>query len=412
MKESKNHHYNPRSILRRFTNSKGSIHILNKETNKTFTNSIENTGSENYFNTIRVDEESINFENIFDELDGKLAAITTKIVENHSLKKLSNDELSDLALIVATQLIRTKIVRTEAQDLTRKINKFSKQTAELLNANADLKPELNDEQIKIITIAYLTQIQEIQNSLLSKDIVLSDCSKCQIKFITSDNPVVLGTSLDYGQVGINEKGVEIFYPISPNFCISYYCSSIRNGFELVKGQNEFIDNLLAIIETRGNCIYNEKNVNQLNHMQLINSSQFVYSASDEFYHEQNFLIENPSFGKINSRRGELTNEQPIIESLPIGEFLVIHTISKSFKISIYDVENKIDFEFTTGEVGKFHLFTKDDKIKRIIYYKDKQQKAMMNEVKLLKIVNNRIAIGLENKSLAEAIQSIKNKKKD
>lgn len=409
MKESKNHHYNPRSILRRFTNSDDSVVILNKNTNKIFTNSIDNTGSENYFNTIRTGESKLNFEILFDELDGKLALLITKIVNDKSIKNLNTEELNDLALVVAVQYIRTKIKRTETQDVTKKINASTRKSALRTQAKPIFHPELNDEEIKILTIMNLSNIKEIHSALINKDIVLADCSNCEKKFMTSDNPVVLGTSLDHGQIGLNEKGVEIFYPISPNYCLTYYCKSIRNNLSLVRTKSDFIDKLLLTIEKKENLKYLNKNVNSVNHLQLINSSQFLYSNNDDFIHEQDFLKLNPEYCKLKSRYGELSNESPQLDSLPLGEFVVFTTQEKSFKISVYDVKSKMDFSFRTDELAKFNLFTDNDKLVGFRYYKDKVQGGMMNQIKILEIENNIITVGLRDRGLAAAIFKIKNK---
>lgn len=406
MSESKNHHYNPKSILRNFTNNKNSVYVLNKETNNVFPNSIDKTGSENYFNTIRGTKGNLNFEILFDNLDGTLSKLTQKIVKANSIQILTNAELSDLALVIAVQYIRTKIKRTEAQDLAKKINEYSKEIAEKIKTRPKLEPELNDEEIKMITILNLSNVHEIQDILMNKDIFLSDCSTTSVKFMTSDNPVVMGNSHQHGQIGLNEKGIEVYYPIAPNLCVTYYCKSIRTTFAMAKGMNLYIDNLLNVIEQRGNLMINDKNVHYHNHLQLINSSQFVYSLVNNFKHEQEFLRNNQSFRKIESSFGDFTNRARTISSMPMGEYLAINTLNKTFKIKIFDVNAESDFTFRTFEMENFLMFTKADELSRIIYYKDQKQVRFMNEVTILNIEGQRITIGHKNRGLTKVIESI------
>lgn len=404
MSESKNHHYNPQSILRNFAFDKSSVYVLNKETNTVFPNSIEKTGSENYFNTIRGSKGNLNFEILFDDLDGTLSTLTQKIVKANSIKILTNKELSDLALVVAVQYIRTKIMRTETQDIAKKINEFSNEIAEKLNAISKFKPELNDEEIKMVTIMNLSNVHEIQKILIEKDVFLSDCSLAAVKFKTSDNPVVMGNTNEHGQIGLKEKGIEVYYPISPNLCVSYYCKSIRTTFSLVKGKFEYIDNLVNTIEQRGNLMYADKNVQHHNHLQLINSSQFVYSSINNFLDEQKFLKENPSFSKIKTRYGDRTNKGITLKSMPMGDYLAINTLNKTFKIEIFEVNSESDFSFRTNELEKFLLFTKEDELARIIHYKDQKQVRFMNDVTILNIDGPRITIGHKNRGLAKVLE--------
>ena len=172
MSVSKNHHFVPKSVLRNFVFNRNSVYILNKANDNVFPNSIDKTGSENYFNTIRSNDGNLNFEILFDKLDGRLAQLTQKVVKFNSLQILTNSELSDLALVVAVQYIRTKIRRTETQDLIRKINKFSTEMSEHFGSTPVLKPELNNEEVKMTTIMNLSQVHEIQKILINKDCLL------------------------------------------------------------------------------------------------------------------------------------------------------------------------------------------------------------------------------------------------
>ena len=252
----------------------------------------------------------------------------------------------------------------------------------------------------------LSNVHEIQNILIDKDIFLLDCSKTPVRFMTSDNPVVMGNTHQHGQIGLKEKGIEVYYPISPNLCVSYYCKSIRTTFFMVKGKNHYIDYLIKTIEQRGNLLCNEKNVNYQNHLQLINSSQFVYSSINNFLNEQDFLRENPTFGKINTRFGELTNESITLKSMPMGDYLAINTLNNTFNIKIFDITDEDDFTFSTEEIEKFIMFTNDSELTRIIHYEDQKQVRFMNEVAILNIEGTRITIGHKNRELLSAMKSL------
>ncbi|MCL1493478.1 MAG: DUF4238 domain-containing protein [Pseudanabaena sp. Salubria-1] len=111
---SKNHHYVPQYLLKNFGfgKKKSQIYVFNKTTNNFFPSSITKAGSENYFNSFQHKNKEINFEEVFQNIDNIGSKIIQKIINEKSISSLNQKDLSDLSMVVAVQLFRTKIRRT------------------------------------------------------------------------------------------------------------------------------------------------------------------------------------------------------------------------------------------------------------------------------------------------------------
>ena len=75
--QSKKHHYVPQSVLRHFSFDQAQkwIYVFDKAQMKSFQSSILNAGSENYFNAVQVEGQTVSFEGLFKTNDDQLARL-------------------------------------------------------------------------------------------------------------------------------------------------------------------------------------------------------------------------------------------------------------------------------------------------------------------------------------------------
>ncbi|MBK9984482.1 MAG: DUF4238 domain-containing protein [Saprospiraceae bacterium] len=174
LNRSKKHHFNPQGVLKNFSIDGKQVFVLDKLKGHSFKSSLADAGSENYFNSIRVEDSEFNFETLFDVSDQILSEIVEKLVVTRSLGSLDEKEIAVLNYLVVVQLIRTKRARTESLDLSRKVNEFTKKIADQVGAKFKPIPELDEEEAKLITMLKLSNIRDDFVSISEKDIVLLD----------------------------------------------------------------------------------------------------------------------------------------------------------------------------------------------------------------------------------------------
>ena len=412
--ESKNHHYNPQSVLKRFRLSKNQVITLDKNTLKTFPSPINKTGSQNYFNTIKIEGQSLNFESLFDINDSILADLLDEIILRKSVKHLTDYQEKQLASVIAHQIIRTKRTRTETADLVKLINNFTKEVAEKMDGSPKLIKEFNDEEEeKLITIIKLQNVNEIIDSLLDKHLILVDATQTQKYFWTSDHPVVMNNSFEYGRIGLDQKGIEIYFPISKKYAIGYYCKSIAAKYSIARNEHLIIKTLLDTLENKGNLILTNENVKALNHLQIVNSSRFVYAPELDFEIEIDFLKNNERYRFIRTKIG--TGKQiNVNSSLPMGNVIVFYTRDKHFMIKAESVVSDSEILIQSSEIGKFIFMTKDDPIERLEHYKDQYEVRGMNQIKVisLNLLYNQIEIGFVNPAMKFLMEMMKKKENE
>ncbi|MEJ1966523.1 MAG: DUF4238 domain-containing protein [Gammaproteobacteria bacterium] len=168
---SRNHHFVPRSLLKRFSiDGLGKqIHVYEKRTGRTFAPAIENAGSENDFNTLELPDGMWNFEPLFDEIDQVLHHLLEDIHASRSVSALSEAARFSWADVVVGQLIRTPLMRhTHVQTAS--------DIAASLMATGLVDPsafsQVTDNDSRAMTVALLLQRAPLRAALLKKDLVL------------------------------------------------------------------------------------------------------------------------------------------------------------------------------------------------------------------------------------------------
>lgn len=304
---SKKHHYVPQSLLRYFSfdQAQTKIHVFDKSENRSFLSSVRNAGCENYFNTVEVEGQTFSFENFFGTNDDQLAQLLNNIISQGSLTGLNQKDRYSLSEVVAAQIVRTKMVRTTIKSIAAQLL-GSLHEIGLNPGEIDGLSIPTDQEIRRIAFATFLNHRGIIDSLQRKQVFLVHNHPDSKFFWISDNPVAFHNTFPYGEIGLNAPGIEIYFPISPNFTLGFYCPSIEQKIRkfLSKKHNDshkkkYEEIYRGLKENRPFSL-GSGTVSFLNGLQVLNSSRFLYAQIDGFDHVRKILSEDLKAQKIDS----------------------------------------------------------------------------------------------------------------
>ncbi len=341
MSTSKNHHFNPQSILRNFINEESKIQVFDKQTGKSHSSSVKNAGSENFFNTVDVDGQKINLEGLFDEFDSK-TYVLKNIIKAGTVALLSPEDREYLGMLAAVQYYRTKINRTTIVELAKGIKEFTDEYKERTKDQGlnyeKLESEIpTEEQAKLISLYNFVELtQTMTLKLLEKDLFLF---QSQTPLYTSDNPVLMWNHFGYGRVGIDEYGTVISFPISSEYCVLFFCPKIKDKIkeEALKHQQDYPEEAAKALQTchgianQGTMVYSSPLTEFLNSIQAQGSSRFIYSKTKDFALVESILEKSPERSTVNSRV-KVGGVQKY--NLPNGQFALIYTNDSHYLVEI------------------------------------------------------------------------------
>lgn len=262
MTKKKNQHYVPQFYLKNFSinNNRKSIGVFHQEKELFIrSSSIKHQGSKDfYYGKDGLIEEGLS------QIESLLAPKLKDIIKTGVLPKKESDE--HIALLI-------HIILTDLRNPTR-INQTKNSFVKLKNEIKKFSPEANN-------VEFLDNIPHefsVQLSINNYRKILPLCFDLEYKilksshdsfFITSDFPVIRYNQLfenlrpqDSNQ-GYGNLGLQIFFPISPNYCIIFYDSMIyKVGAKKEKTillDKDDIDqiNLLHFLNSKSNIYFNE-----------------------------------------------------------------------------------------------------------------------------------------------------------
>jgi hypothetical protein len=396
---SKNHHYVPQYLLKNFGfgKKKSQIYVFNKTTNNFFPSSITKAGSENYFNSFQHKNKEINFEEVFQNIDNIGSKIIQKIINEKSISSLNQKDLSDLSMVVAVQLFRTKIRRTSYIELNKQ---FAEHYRELGYTEHDLEELISfgDNESKLLAFQSLSTVDEIANLIFEKKIVLLFNKSLDNSIWISDNPVVTHNVFSYGSEGISEKGIEIYFPISSNLCIGFYCPSIylqlKESLSLFHPRppinNPWLRNLFHGMKTFEVVPIEKPVISWLNELQIRQSSRFIYSQSSDFNTVISYLNKRPELKEVKTRYhlGKFGEAPPRSKDFPLGEYVVFYGRNNHHMLPVYDVEKgKIGFRFATSDNLKLKFIEEDAPFSRVEYFVNGRPVMGLSKAKIERLIN-------------------------
>lgn len=324
----KKHHYVPEAYLRNFarTDNPDQIWVFDKLRSRQFSSAVRDAGSEGNFNTIEVHGKKINLEPIFNEVDDFGPPLLRSFLETQRVDHLNQEERHKVAAVVATQILRAKIHRLSFGHMMEQLGESAR--------NAGWNPEEftnwkipTEADAKVLSFRSLDLVDDLAKEIGSKVCVLHKVNGDPLW--TSDNPVATFNSFPYGDQGIKSQGIEIYYPLSPNFLLAFYCPSIgwklRSALESreVLQDREYFSLLFQGMR-EGSAVESSAHLEFFNSLQVAQSHRFVFSPTEKFSLAEKMVSEHPDLSQVRGR-GSVgpMGQVPKRERMPPGTHLVI-----------------------------------------------------------------------------------------
>lgn len=397
--DAKKHHYNPQSVLARFSIAGGGrqVYVFDKSDDRSWPSAIRDAGSENQFNTVEIDGIRASFEGAFQEVDTRLAMLLDRLAKERSLASLGPRDLIDLADVIAVQLVRTKLIRTSmraiAEDFARAVS------------NAGLKPENivnfripTEQDVRVAALATLNDRALFRDALVEKRAVLVEAGDGE-RFWTSDNPVVMFNSFPYGDTALKAPGVEVYYPFAPDLALAFYCRSIEYKLNEVLAlapdalpaevlspemREGFLDLHNAMFSGRPTSL-RAKAGRFVNELLVRRASRFLYASTDDFAAARDLLARHPPLRSIETLTtvGRMGGSLPPKHNMPPGLHLVIYGWVSHYMLPVEDWDERSRFiEVSTREVGMLTAVLNDQPLQQAVLFQDGAERRGMREIKL------------------------------
>ncbi len=248
MAENKKQHYVPKFYLKLFSINQSNSHIkiFVKSTNKIIPQGdLKNQVYENYFYG-----KDTEIEANFSKIEGEVSRMVSEIIEFKSIPKPATEDYISLWLFTFLQESRTKFSADETNEMIDQTLKT------ILKYDKRFKDEIENlkfgyDNPALLNLETLINVIEVTKDLNCKLII----NKTKKPFITSDNPIVLYNHFlekrkhPFGKCGLASKGLEVFYPLSPELALIYYDDKV---YKVGYRKRNYIET------------YNEKDIDSLN----------------------------------------------------------------------------------------------------------------------------------------------------
>lgn len=295
-------HYVPQFLLKQFTSGKKpQVWVFDKTTGKKFKSHVKNVASEKGFYNFRFKGNELTIEPSLSDIETHASKIIKDIVRKNSISDLSDEDRLFLSHFFALQFVRTKQHRQLFRDLSETLRDTLKKRGEDISQIKDYV-EVDDKTLKFHGIRSILKSGEYAPYFLNKSWVLFKTTKSHPLYI-SDNPVTLQNMIDhgpYGNIGLAVRGIEIYFPLSKTLALGMFCPSheeeFRKTYEKYKlimrvdpelgsrsiKDSSFISQIMNGFEKKETVPYRAESVVNHNSLQVIFSSRFVFSSSDDF----------------------------------------------------------------------------------------------------------------------------------
>ncbi len=305
MTDAKKHHFVPQFLLKKFSFGKKNrerIWVFKKASGKSFAASVSDVGHENHFyNARNLDGARLELEPLTMKVDGFCADILHQIVETRAIP-VAQESIEKLAIFIAAQMLRVPSSRNQMEEFRKAvIGKWGPD----IRAGEDSRPvsDYSAEDSKFSSLLALRDIPVFADILRRKIWFLLEAPLGH-NFIISDGSVVLHNHLDYGSrgsLGIAQKGIEVFMPLSPKLAVQLTCPEIAN--EMLKTE---AGRVFQYYQNRGLPVpLHAANVEFINSLQVIQSERFLYAADGgEFELAREMMRDHPELAQPSTARME------------------------------------------------------------------------------------------------------------
>jgi hypothetical protein len=312
--EAKLQHYVPRFLLTNFSTGKRShIWAYDKHRSVRFRANVKNLAAEKGFYDHENGEGRISFESVLSSLESKAAKIIARLVRAKHLGELKADDRSLLSAFFAVQFVRTKEYRNRYDALIESLVQRLRESGmseEEIRRDCEGPGELKLSQLKSIVNA-----EKFVPFFFGKTWVLHE-TKRSAPFYISDNPITLHNQKQfgpYGNLGLAVPGIEIYIPLCPTLGLGMICPTYgeecRKGYDNFRMMDQMQPGLADALlkDAKGARAFSEAVVNgtpsrlmpenlmMLNSLQVIYSSRFVFSETDDFSLVEKMIKDNEKY---------------------------------------------------------------------------------------------------------------------
>lgn len=296
---TKNQHYVPQFLLRRFTDKRERLYVYDKHSQKSFVSSTRNVASENFFYDLKVGDTVIALEPVLTDIENAALVPLNAIADSGSIANLTNECKVNIAVFMGTQLVRTRA----SLEMLRQVEAGLRRVGQSKGLTPETMPGLfmDDEQLKQMSLRNLRMAIDLAPQFLNKDwMVYRDPNK---QFMVSDHPLVRHNYYPFdplmGNNGIACEGIQFFMPLSTEFTLAFICPTLAEPFrqhQKTKMLDTEIPFLVAIdngtpIDLVDDCVTYQ------NSLQIANSNRFVFAASNDFTLVEMMLDATPSVAR-------------------------------------------------------------------------------------------------------------------
>lgn len=288
-------HYVPQMLMKHHaTGNKHHLFVFDKDKQISFKLNINRIACENSFYDYQNAEGIQSIENILSKLESTASPIFDKIDKHTSLKLISTEEAGIISLFLAIQFTRTKAFREMFRSVPKQLAQRMDSTCRDDTISTIIVEQLRayaEEEIKCSSIEFIIETAVEFSNILSRKLWLLLKTSRSFPFIIGDNPIALQNSLHqssvlYGNLGLNAKGIEIYLPISPKISLLLLCPAYAK-----MPMWNFIKNAY----TNGTPLtcHTQHVLNQ-NSLQIANAERYVMSSINDFELARRMLKNNPN----------------------------------------------------------------------------------------------------------------------
>lgn len=282
MTRTKKQHYVPQFLLRRFASAlrkNPKLWALDKATGDVRLSSIHDIGHENYFYEHCADDGNrVELEGLMAGIDSIGAQIVSRILTT-GVFQLSLKDFVWLSYFVACQMLRTPMIRNEMENLRQMI---IYRWGPNVRAGDDQRTvgEYGPKDSKLSSLLAIQNVPEFAKILQTKVWTLSEAPSGN-PFVIGDNPVTRHNMIDRwprGNLGLNNKGIELYLPLSPTYCIHIICPDLALT---TLGTEALSEEYAAAIADGVPVRLRPENVDFVNSQQVIWAERYVFARQKE-----------------------------------------------------------------------------------------------------------------------------------
>lgn len=309
IRKTKKQHYVPRCYLKRWTNDNQQIHVFDKLNKKEWISNINDVASERFFYDIShkgLNESALEFlyqcginpecdnqyiEHFFSEqIEDRYAVLLNTIIDKEispwyekNCFFISEENKFIMSIYLVYQYIRTKSTRDSIVSSSKCIENWLKD----MNCSEEFIKKYtiglnDDESIQGNMLFDINHITELASAFCSLTWILG-VNRTDVALFTSDHPIGTYSHIKDSIVsmsGIGCKGVEVYFPLSPNLILIMVDADYHKTF---KKYNRKCVSLKYV-----------ENIERYNRLCAYNSGRYVFSKDSEFSLVNRMIEDNPS----------------------------------------------------------------------------------------------------------------------